>query len=199
MPPKRRRLKRKREHPMVEQWLALSSLSASISKIVSQEQQFVALLKQVASVTEHEAAHPEKQWFAPDVTFDEDLCKDVKTYVKQWLLEIIEHRSQVETVRNKSLQALRDVDKLNDTSLKEAALTLSDAETRLSVLEHIEHKWAKIVRHKAGEDLQTYTDQWLQRWLDQWTKISKTLKERYGQFQEVLASPLVRACFPESS
>ena len=73
MPPKKRR---KREHPVVEHWQAIASLATNIAKLTQQEHQFSALLKQVAELTEHEAAHPEKRWFHEHFEFDADMFAD---------------------------------------------------------------------------------------------------------------------------
>lgn len=192
MPPKRRRLaRRKREHPKVEQWLALNSLAAGMAKLTQQEQQFIALLKQVSDLSAHEAAHPEKQWFTPDFEFNEDSMQDISTYIQQWLKEILEHKAIVERTRNDAIDQLRKVDVLDNDALKGAALSLTEAETQLAALQAIEHKWAKIVRQVEGEDLQTHTQKWLKRWLAQWQKISQTIAQRVAQFQETLKGPLL--------
>ena len=104
MPPKRRRVaRRKREHPKVEQWLALNSLAAGMAQLTRQEQQFIALLKQISDLSAHEAAHPEKQWFTPEFEFNQDSMQDILGYLQQWLKEILEHKAVVEAARNDAL------------------------------------------------------------------------------------------------
>jgi len=192
MPPKKRRLtKRKREHPKVEQWLAINSLATAIAKLTQQEQQYIALLKQVSDLSAHEAAHPEKQWFMPEFEFNDDNMQDITSYIQQWLKEILEHKAIVEQTRNDAIDQLRKVDVLDNDALKGAALTLTENETQLAALQGIEHRWAKIVRQVEGEDLEAHTQQWLKRWLTQWQKISQTMAQRVAQFQETLKGPLL--------
>lgn len=192
MPPKKRRLtKRKREHPKVEQWLAINSLATAIAKLTQQEQQYIALLKQVSDLSAHEAAHPEKQWFMPEFEFNDDNMQDITSYIQQWLKEILEHKAIVEQTRNDAIDQLRKVDVLDNDALKGAALTLTETETQLAALQGIEHRWAKIVRQVEGEDLEAHTQQWLKRWLTQWQKISQTMAQRVAQFQETLKGPLL--------
>lgn len=192
MPPKRRRVeRRKREHPKVEQWMALNSLSAGMMKLTQQEQQYIALLKQVADISSHEAAHPEKQWFTPEFDFNQDSIADITGYITQWLKEILEHKAIVERARNDAIDQLRKVDVLDNDALKGAALSLTETETQLAALQTIEHRWAKIVRHVKGEDLELHTQKWLKRWLAQWQKISQTIRQRVTQFQETLKGPLL--------
>lgn len=192
MPPKKRRLeRRKREHPKVEQWLAINSLAAGMAKLTQQEQQYIALLKQVSDLSAHESAHPEKQWFTPEFEFNDDSMQDIKGYIQQWLKEILEHKAIVERTRNDAIDQLRKVDVLDNDALKGAALTLTEAETQLAALQGIEHRWAKIVRQVEGEDLEAHTQKWLNRWLAQWQKISQTMSQRVAQFQETLKGPLL--------
>ena len=203
MPPKRRRVaRRKREHPKVEQWLALNSLAAGMAQLTRQEQQFIALLKQISDLSAHEAAHPEKQWFTPEFEFHNDSMQDILGYIQQWLKEILEHKASVERTRNDALDQLRKVDVLDNDALKNAALTLTEAETQLAALLTIEHRWAKIVRQVEGQDLMVHTQKWLKRWLAQWHKISQTMSQRVAQFQETLKGPLladVRAGLQDTS
>ena len=192
MPPKKRRpTKRKREHPRVEQWLAINNLSAGMAKLTQQEQQYIALLKQVSDLSAHETAHPEKRWFTPDFEFNEDSRQDITRYIQEWLKEILEHKAIVEQTRNDAIDQLRKVDVLDNDALKGAALTLTEAETQLSALQAIEHRWAKIVRQVEGEDLEQHSQKWLKRWLAQWQQISQTMAQRVAQFQETLKGPLL--------
>ena len=194
MPPKKRR---KRDHPKVEQYMAVATLASSLAKLSQQEQQFVALLRQVANLTEHEAACPEKQWFIPEFEYSEDIAQDISEYVQQWLREILEHANIIKKKRDKSMQDLRKVEVLDNEALKQAALELTDAETRFTTIQHIQHRWSKIVRHESGTDLQTHTRAWLKRWLAQWKKINASTKQRLNQFRESLKAPFLQVSVAE--
>jgi len=189
MPPKKRR---KRDHPKVEQYVAVATLASELAKLSQQEQQFVALLKQVANLTEHEAACPEKRWFAPDFEYSDEIARDISEYVQQWLREILDHAINIKKKRDCSMQDLRNLDALDNESLKRAALELTDAETRFTTIQHIQHRWSKIVRHESGTDLQAHTNAWLKRWLVQWKKINTSTKRRLGQFRESLKAPFLQ-------
>ncbi len=189
MPPKKRR---KRDHPKVEQYMAVATLSSALAKLAQQEQQYVALLRQVAGLTEHEAAHPEKQWFAPEFEFAEDTAQDVSEYVQQWLKEISELGVAIQERRDDSIAELRKVDVLDNDALKNAALSLTECETQLNTIQNILSRWSKIVRHKKGTDLQKHTKKWIERWLTQWRKTHASTQKLLIQFRESLDAPLLR-------
>ena len=184
--------RKKRDHPKVENYLAMASLSSALAKITQQEQQFIALLKQVCEITEHDAAHPEKQWFTPDFEFHSAVIAEISSYIQQWLSEIVQKADDIQANRDQALSHLRQVDVLDNDALKGAALTLTEYETQYAVIQQIRGRWAKIVRHKPGTDIQKHTQEWLKRWLAQWKKIHQTLTQRVSQLKEVLKSPLFK-------
>lgn len=199
MPPKRRRLeKRKRDPPKVEQYMAVAHLASAIAKLAQQEYQFVALLRQVADLTEHETTMPEKQWFHPGFEFSEDISKDIFDYVQRWLRKIVEHTKTVQGTRDTALVDLRKVDVLDNDSLKNAALHLTEAEAQCTTIQAVQARWAKIVRHEEGKDLQEHTATWLKRWLTQWKKLDTTMQQRVMQLQDALKAPFLQGACPES-
>jgi hypothetical protein len=195
MPPKKKQKinteRQQRDHPIVEQWKAVATLASNITKYVQQQQQYIALLRQIAQLTEHEAANPENPWFSPNFIYDDEKAKEIEQYIEEWLGDIIDHHKSVKNSQSNALGTLRKVDILDDEALKQAALTLTESETHITALEMIIHKWQKIVRFKNGPDIQKHTQSWIKRWLSQWKKIDDILKKRVTQFLEVLKVPLI--------
>lgn len=198
MPPKKRRLeRRKRDPPKVEQYMAVAHLASAIAKLAQQEYQFVALLRQVADLTEHETTMPEKQWFHPEFEFSEDISKEIFDYVQRWLQKIVEHTKTVQDTRDTALIDLRKVDVLDNDSLKNAALHLTEAEAQCTTVQTVQARWAKIVRHEQGKDLQEHTAVWLKRWLTQWKKLNATTEQRVMQLRTALKAPFLHELHPE--
>ena len=195
MPPKKKQKisneRQQRDHPKVEQWKAIATLASNITKYVQQQQQYTALLRQIAQLTEHEAAHPDNPWFSPNFNYDTEKAKDIEQYIEEWLGDIIDHHKAVKDKQSNALITLRKVDVLDDEALKQAALTLTECETHIAALETTIHRWQKIVRFKSGPDIQKHTQSWIKRWLSQWKKIDDILKKRVSQFLEVLKAPLI--------
>lgn len=200
MPPKKRRLeprlkrdhpKRKRVHPKVKQYMAVAELARSLANLSKQEQQYIALLKQVADVSEHEARVPEKQWFIPTFEYSEDQAGDINDYVQRWLQTIVEHSNIIQEKRDSALDKMRQVDVLDNDSLRQAALELTEAETQFAVIHQVQKRWSKIVRHEKEDGLQQHTTKWLKRWLAAWRKLHTTTSQRLAQFQEALKAPFL--------
>lgn len=194
MPPKRRRLApRKRPPPKVEVWTAIQALATSMIKLSGQETQFIALLHQVADLTDHEAVHPEKQWFHGSFVFDDDVSKDIHGYVLEWVRDIVSRHSEVRQSRDASMETLRGVDVLDDEALKQAALSLTKSESKAATLDHLLSRWSRIVRFEQG-DLFEHTQKWLTRWLVKWKKLHQTLDARHVQFRKYYTSPILGIC-----
>ena len=154
-------------------------------------------MKQVCDITEHDAAHPEKQWFTPDFKFDTAVIAEISSYIQQWLSDIVQKAKAIQTNRDSALLHLRNVDVLDNDALTTAAVTLTEFETQYAVIQQIQSRWAKIVRHKSGSDIQSHTQEWLKRWLAQWNKTHSTLTKRLEQFKEILNSPLFNGEFAQ--
>lgn len=182
--------KKRKQHPKVQKYMAMTTLATALAKLTQQEQQYIALLKQVCDVTEHDAAHPEKQWFTPGFTFHEAVMAEISSYIQQWLSEIVQNGKDIEANRDESIAQLRKVDVLDNEALKHAALSLTEYETHHAVMQQIQSRWAKIVRYKTGTDIQAHTQEWLKRWLAQWKKLHTTITARLAQLKEVLKSPV---------
>lgn len=194
MPPKKRRLApRKRPPPKVEIWQAIQALASSMIKLTGQEEQYIALLRQVADLTEHEAVHPEKTWFHGAFVFDEDIAKDIHEYVLEWTRDIVARHEEVHQSCNASMETLRGVDVLDDEALKQAALSLTKSESKASTLDHLQSRWCRIVRFESG-NLVEHTQKWLTRWLTQWKKLHQTLDARQTQFRKYYTSPILGIC-----
>lgn len=193
MATKKRRLeRRKRDHPKVEQYMALSHLASSLATLAKQEQQYIALLRQVAALTEHETTQPEKQWFIPEFEYSDDVAGDILDYVDSWLQNIMEHSKIIEEKRDKALEGMRQADTLDNDSLKDAALQLTEHEAQFSIIQQVQIRWSKIVRHKDETDLQQHTSKWMKRWLAQWKKLNVTTQQRLNLFRESLKAPFLR-------
>ena len=171
--------------------MAVAQLATILAKLSRQEYQYIALLKQVADLTEHESTCPDKQWFDPEFEYSDEMSKDIFDYVQRWLGMIIEQANAIENVRNKALDDLRKVDVLDNESLKKAALQLTEAESQCTIIQGVKTRWSKIVRHEESSDLQKHTTTWLKRWLAQWKKNHSTIQQRSIQFQESLKAPFL--------
>ena len=187
MPPKKRRLepRKKREHPVVEKWVAISAVASSIAKLLKQRYQFLALLKQVAEITGHDQLFPdEPQWASSD--FELGDTSDIQSFISQWISSYLENHERLVNIRDKALKELREVDVLDDDVLKASASQLTEAEAKIAQLEHIGHKWQRVVRYENKGSLQEHTDKWTTRWLRQWQKTQTLIDQRMKQFHETL-------------
>ena len=89
MPPKKRR---KRDHPVVEHWSALSAISKNLAALSKQEQQFRALLKQIASLSSHDAfikdlpadVPPQSPW-EENFKYSAAMAEQIKSYIDWWI------------------------------------------------------------------------------------------------------------------
>lgn len=187
MPPKKRRLepRKKREHPLVERWVAISAVATSIAKLTRQKFQYMALLKQVDEITGHDQLFPdETQWASSD--FELRDTADIHSFVSQWLASYIQNHTRLAEMRDKALKDLRAVDVLDDEVLKASASQLTEAEAKIAQLEHIGRKWERVVRYENKGSLQEHTEKWITRWLRQWQKMQVVMDQRMKQFQETL-------------
>lgn len=200
MPPKKRRLekRKKRDHPKVEQYMAVAQLATILANLTKQEQQYIALLKQVADVTEHEARVPEKQWFIPTFSYSEDQAGDILDYVQRWLKTIVEHSNGIREKRDRALEKIRQLDVLDNESLKQAAMELTEAESQCAVIQQVQKRWSKIVRCEKDNGLQEHTAKWLKRWLVQWRKLNAMTQKRLDQFRESLKASLLHDAIAET-
>ena len=187
------RPRKKRDHPKVEQFMAVSQLATIIANLAKQEQQYIALLKQVAEVTEHEARVPENKWFTPTFEYSEENAADIFNYVQRWLQTITEHSNAIREKRDHALDEMRKIDVSDDDSLKQAAMELTEAETQCALILQVQKRWSKIVRHEKQNDLKQHTGKWLKRWLSQWKKIYMTTQTRSQQFKESLKGAFVHS------
>ena len=186
---------RQKTSPTVGVWKALGDVAVSMAKCQQQREQFAALLRQVAELTEHEATQPEKPWNTEHLVFDDELAKDIHDYVLRWLAQLIEHRRQTDAIRTETMHTLRAVDVLDDDALKRAAQLLTETETKLVALQQVEHRWSRVVRFRAdapGEHtLVEHTREWVMRWLGRWKKLQRTIDARITQFKKYLDEPLL--------
>lgn len=178
--------------------MAVAQLATILANLTKQEQQYIALLKQVADVTEHEARVPEKQWFIPTFAYSEDQASDILDYVQRWLQTILEHSNGIREKRDRALGKMRQLDVLDNDSLKQAAMELTEAESQFAVIQQVQKRWSKIVRHEQDTGLQEHTAKWLKRWLVQWRKLNATTQKRLGQFRESLKAPLLHDAVAET-
>ena len=179
MPPKKKR--RKREHPHVEQWMNISTLSTTIAQLTKQQQQYIALLLQIGDLTQHDQLIPDNPWTGEKVDF-----KDVTEYVLSWLDEFDTNLVECKQQRDNALTDLRNSDTSDDNSLKKLAAELTEAEIRLKMMEGFSIKWKKIVRYDKKTPLREHTDTWLKRWLRQWENTNTTKSQRLIQFRDAL-------------
>lgn len=179
MPPKKKR--RKREHPHVEQWMNISTLSTTIAQLTKQQQQYIALLLQISDLTQHDQLIPDSPWTGEKVDF-----KDVTEYVLSWLDEFDTNLVECKLQRDNALTDLRNSDTSDDNSLKKLAAELTETEIRLKMMESFSIKWKKIVRYDKKTSLREHTGTWLTRWLRQWENTNSTKSQRLQQFRDAL-------------
>ena len=194
MPPKKRQ---KREHPVVEHWTALSGISKNLAALCKQEQQFRALLKQIATLTNHDAfikdlpseVPPQSPW-KDNFKYSEPIAEQIKSYIDWWIGTILEDLKESRKVRDKALKTLKKVDVLDDDALKGGACMLAEAETQTNSIDNNNKKWCKIVRFQQQplENIKEHTLEWLQRWLSQWDFADKSIKKRVTQFKQTYAA-----------
>jgi len=178
MPPKKKR--RTREHPHVEQWISVSTLSQDIARLTKQQQQYKALLLQISELTQHNLNVPDNPWTGEHVDLN-----DVTEYILSWLDDFDVNQLECQQQRDNALTDLRNSDVSDDTALKTLAAALTEAEIKLKMMDNFAVKWKKIVRFQNGS-LREHTDKWLKRWLKQWESTNTTKSQRLLQFQEVL-------------
>ena len=193
MPPKRRRLgkkiplsekRQKREHPLVQHWLSLSSTAHEVAATTKQQVQYIALLMQISEVTQHDETVPDNPWTGEQVDFE-----DVRNYVLSWLDDFDENAEQLTSVRDEALAALKQADSQDDGALRSAAVLLTEAEMQLKKFDSFTARWKRIVRYKAQKmSLREHTDKWLTRWLRQWETTNAQKSRQVVHFRETLAA-----------
>lgn len=184
MPSKKRRLGRKvplTQHPLAEHWMTLSTAAKAIAAETQQQQQYIALLRQVSDVTQHDSTVPDNPWTSEQVDFE-----DVRNYVLTWLDDFDDNVTQLTRVRDEALDVLKKAD--SDEELKSSAVVLTEAEMNLKKLDAFTNRWERIVRFKTTQkiSLREHTDKWLTRWLRQWEKTNATKSQYVNQFRETL-------------
>tara|TARA_B110001452_G_scaffold248184_1_gene234739 strand:- start:91 stop:687 length:597 start_codon:yes stop_codon:yes gene_type:complete len=178
MPPKKKR--RMREHPHVEQWMTISTLSQDIARYTKQQQQYVALLLQISELTQHNQNVPDNPWTGEQIDF-----KDVTDYILSWLDDFDANQLECKQQRDNALTDLKKSDVSDDNALKRLAAALTEAEIQLKIMDNFAVKWKKIVRFENGS-LREHTEKWLKRWLKQWESTNTTKSQRLSKFQEAL-------------
>jgi hypothetical protein len=178
MPPKKKR--RMREHPHVEQWVTISTLSQDIARLTKQQQQYVALLLQISELTQHNQNVPDNPWSGDQIDF-----KDVTDYILSWLDDFDVNQQECKQQRDNALTDLKNSDVSDDNALKRLAAALTEAEINLKMMDNFAVKWKKIVRFEKGS-LREHTEKWLKRWLKQWESTNTTKSQRLLKFQEAL-------------
>ena len=178
MPPKKKR--RIREHPHVEQWMAISTLSQDIARITKKQQQYIALLLQISELTQHNQNIPDNPWTGEHIDF-----KDVTDYILSWLDDFDVNQLECKQQRDNALIDLKKSDISDDNALKMLAAALTEAEINLKMMDNFAVKWKKIVRYEKGS-LREHTEKWLKRWLKLWESTNTTKSQRLSKFQEVL-------------
>lgn len=187
MPPKRRgkpAKRQKREHPVVEHWLRLSTIAQSVASATKQQQQYIALLLQISELTQHDANAPETPWSTDQIDFE-----DIRNYILGWLDDFDDNSLATVKIRDKALQTLRAAaDTQNDDALKAAAVLLTDAEFTIKSMENFTNRWQRIVRYKSNKkiSMREHTDTWLTRWLRQWETTNASKSQLVKQFRETL-------------
>lgn len=191
MPPKRHiarekpkvEKRQKREHPMVEHWLRISTIAQSVASATKQQQQYIALLLQISELTQHDTNVPDNPWSATGIDFE-----DVRNYILGWLDDFDENTKAATKIRDAALQTLREADAQNDDQLKSAAVLLTEAEFNIKKLENFTNRWQRIVRYKPNKktSMREHTDIWLNRWLRQWEATNASKSELVNQFRETL-------------
>ena len=199
MPPKKRRVvkpRKVREHPVVELWNTLSSLSALMAKSSKQLHQYMALLQQVAEITQHDqrivsetlpdSVGQQNTWSA-GFTFTETSPSEIQRWVDFWLRTVELDMADAIKSRNEAMQSLRETDVLDDETLKNKAAALTEAENTATKLHAVRHRWSRVVRFDpktSKKTLSSHTLTWLERWLNQWNDTLNTFKKRQIHIQE---------------
>jgi|TARA_B110000977_G_scaffold201611_1_gene297231 hypothetical protein len=193
MPPKRRRfdLKRKRrEHPVVEHWTVLAGISKNLAGLFKQEQQYTALLQQIAAITNHDAFVKELPADVPPQTpwldtfrFSQETATQIKSYVEWWVGTLLADVRDAHQARDEALANLKNADVADDDALKKSACFLAEAEMCVNTIDTTLKKWCKIVRFQP-DNLLEHTSQWLDRWLKQWEFARNSIETRLAQFKE---------------
>ena len=194
MPPKRRRLGKKtslpdkrpkREHPLVQHWLALSTAAHEVAAATKQQVQYIALLMQISEVTQHDETVPDNPWTGEQVDFE-----DVRNYVLSWLDDFDENVEQLTSVRDEALAALKQADSQDDAALRSAAVLLTEAEMKMKKFDSFTTRWKRIVRFKSVQkmSLREHTDKWLTRWLRQWETTNAQKSRHVVHFRETLTA-----------
>ena len=178
MPPKKKR--RMREHPRVEQWMTISTVSQDIARLTKQQQQYIALLLQISELTQHNLNVPDNPWTGEQVDF-----KDITDYILSWLDDFDVNQLETKQQRDNALTDLKNSDVTDDNALKRLAAALTEAEIHLKMMDTFAVKWKKIVRFEKGS-LREHTEIWLKRWLKQWESTTTTKSQRLTKFQEAI-------------
>lgn len=199
MPPKKRRVDKKRqqrEHPVVELWNTLASLSKVMAQSSKQLQQYAALLKQVAEITQHDTiivsetlpdSVGQQNTWTVGFTFTETSPSEIHRFVDYWLRTIEMDMQDAVKNRDAAIQALRETDMLDDLALKDNAAALTETENVLQTLNATRHRWSRVVRFDAKtskKTLSAHTLKWLERWLNQWTDTLRTFQTRQTHVKE---------------
>jgi len=188
MPPKRRTTRapkavkrQKREHPIVEHWLRLSTIAQSVALSTKQQHQYIALLLQISELTQHDTNVPDNPWSGEQIDFE-----DVRNYILEWLDDFDKNSKAATKIRDTALQTLRAAD--TDEELKTAAVLLTEAELNINNLEIFTKRWQRIVRYKPNAKviMREHTDTWLTRWLRQWETTNASKSQLVTQFRETL-------------
>lgn len=198
MPPKKRRLvkqRQQREHPIVELWSTLASLSKLMAQSSKQLQQYKALLKQVAEITQHDTITAsetlpdsvgQQSTWSTGFTFTETSPSEINRYVDYWLRTVELDMADALKNRDDAMKSLRETDVMDDDMLKNKAAVLTEAENILGTLNTVRHRWSRVVRFdtKSKKSLSAHTLKWLDRWLNQWNDTLNTFKKRLQHVKE---------------
>lgn len=201
MPPKKRRLvkqRQKREPPIVEYWNTLASLSKLMAQSSKQLQQYKALLKQVAEITQHDTivvsetlpdSVGQQSTWSTGFTFTETTPSEINRYVDYWLRTVELDMADALKNRDDAMKSLRETDVMDDDMLKNKAAVLTEAENILGTLNTVRHRWSRVVRFdsKSKKSLSAHTLKWLDRWLNQWNDTLNTFKKRLDHVKETYA------------
>jgi hypothetical protein len=187
MPPKKKR--RKREHPIVEHWTAISAVSKNLAVLYKQEQQSIALLQQIEKTTSHDlnindvsasSILPQSPWRSV-TTYSTDVRDQITRYVTWWVHTLKKEHVAAARKKQAALETLKRADVLDDEALKASAYAMTEAESQWTTLEQIRSRWIKITRCD-NDNIAEHTEQWLERWLKQWDKLQDTQHARQKQF-----------------
>ena len=201
MPPKKRRVvkqRQQREHPIVELWSTLASLSKLMAQSSKQLQQYKALLKQVAEITQHDTITAsetlpdsvgQQSTWSTGFTFTETSPSEINRYVDYWLRTVELDMADALKNRDSAMKSLRETDVMDDDMLKNKAAVLTEAENILGTLNTVRHRWSRVVRFdtKSKKSLSAHTLKWLDRWLNQWNDTLNTFKKRLLHVKETYA------------